>query len=220
MTKYVLTRPTLILLYGFPGSGKTFFARQLCDELQAAHVQDDRIRHELFEEPRRDKQENEIVEHLMGYMMEEFLNAGVSVVYDTNALRFAQRRQLRDIARKSKAQSMLIWVQIDLESAFIRVAKRDRRRSDDKYATPMDRTTFESIAGKMQNPAQTEDYVVISGKHTFKTQRHMVMKKLTEAGLISPDLKDERVVKPGLVNLVPSRPSGRVDNSRRNIIIR
>lgn len=220
MTKYVLTRPTLILLYGFPGSGKTFFARQLCDELQAAHVQDDRIRHELFESPDYSKHENEIVDHLMKYMMEEFLSAGVSVVFDTNALRLGQRRQLRDIARKSKAQSIMIWLQIDLESAFARVATRDRRKSDNKYAKPLDRTTFDKIAGTMQNPGPTEEYVVISGKHNFKTQSHMVLKKLIEAGLITPDLNDERVVKPGLVNLVPSRPSGRVDTSRRNIIIR
>ena len=94
MSKLSLTKPTLILLYGFPGSGKTFFARQLCEDLQAAHVQGDRIRSELFEEPRYDRHENEIVSHLTEYMAEEFLNAGISVVYDVNAARIGQRTRM------------------------------------------------------------------------------------------------------------------------------
>lgn len=208
------------MLYGYPGSGKTFFARQLCEHLNAAHVQGDRIRFELFEEPRFDKQENDIVSHLMNYMTEEFLNAGISVVYDINADRLSERRALRDMARKAKAQPVLIWFQIDTESAFSRVVKRDRRKSDDKYAHPIDRSTFDSLIGRMQNPTQTEDYIVISGKHNFQTQRGAVLKKLYDSGLISTDMATSKVVKPGLVNLVPTPVAGRVDNSRRNIMIR
>jgi predicted kinase len=220
MSKLHLTRPTLIMLYGFPGSGKSFFGRQLADDIGAAHVQGDRIRYELFEQPRYDRQENEIITHLMDYMSEEFLRSGISVVYDTNAARLGQRRNLRDMVRKIKGQHVLIWLQIDVESAFTRVVKRDRRKADDRYAMPLDRTTFEQIIGQMQNPTQTEDYIVISGKHTFQTQRSAVMKRLYDLGLVSADSASSRMVKPELVNLVPQPSRGRVDISRRNIIIR
>lgn len=220
MSKLTLNKPTLILLYGFPGAGKTFFARQLCDDIHAAHVQGDRIRDELFENPRRDKQEDEIIEHLMQYMTEEFLSAGISVVYDMNAARVSQRRLLRDLARKTNAASSLIWLQIDIESAFARSAKRDKRRIDDKYAVKLDRTSFESVVGRMQNPVPTEDFMVISGKHTYQTQRSSVIKKLYDLGLINPDQASSRVVKPGLVNLIPNKLAGRVDEARRNIMIR
>jgi predicted kinase len=220
MAKVLPTRPLLIMLYGFPGSGKTYFARQLSENLQAAHVQGDRIRAELFETPRHDKQEDAIISQLMNYMTEEFLNAGVSVIYDVNAVRGSQRHALRDMARRAHAQPLLVWVQIDLESAFTRGMKRDRRRTDDKYAAPLDRTTFESIAGHMQNPGNTEEYVVISGKHLFSTQFSAVVKRLRELGLIGLDDANNRVVKPGMVNLVPNPAAGRVDLSRRNIIVR
>lgn len=220
MAKITPVKPLFIQLYGFPGSGKTYFARQLCDHLQAAHVQGDRIRFELFENPRYDKQENDVIAQLMDYMTEEFLNAGISVVYDTNAMRLSQRHNLREMARKAHAQPLLIWLQVDPESAYARTTQRDRRRSDDKYAAPMDRATFDSIAGYMQNPQNTEDYVVISGKHVFKTQYSAVMKRLHELNLISSSEVVSQVAKPGMVNLIPNPSAGRVDMTRRNIMIR
>lgn len=218
MLKTVPTKPLLVMLYGYPGSGKTYFARQLCEQLQAAHIQGDRIRSELFDEPRYDKEENTVVTHLMDYMVEEFLNAGMSVVYDVNALRFAQRHELRGIARRHKAEPLLVWLQVDVESAFLRASKRDRRHIDDKYTTPIDREKFTTIASGMQNPRPVEDYTVVSGKHVFNTQFSTVIKKLHAMGLVNADQMASKVAKPGLVNLVPQ--AGRVDMSRRNIVIR
>lgn len=220
MAKIVPVKPLLVQMYGYPGSGKTYFARQLCEHIQAAHVQGDRIRYELFDNPRYDKQENDVIIQLMDYMTEEFLNAGISVVYDTNAMRITQRHALRETARKAHAQPLLVWLQIDVDSAFSRTTTRDRRRSDDKYAAPMDRTTFDNLAGYMQNPQNTEDYIVISGKHVFKTQYSAVMKRLHELNLISSNEIVSQVAKPGMVNLIPNPTAGRVDMTRRNIMIR
>ena len=220
MAKLQLSQPTMFLLFGFPGAGKTYFARQLCEELQAAHVQGDRIRYELFDKPRYDRQEDEIVAHLMDYMSEEFLQAGISVVYDVNAMRGRHRRKLRELANRNKAQTVLVWFQIDIESAYDRVAKRDRRKIDDKYSMPLDRTTFESVIGSMQNPATLEDYMVVSGKRTFHTQRSAVIKKLYDMGLLQADQTIAGIAKPNLVNLIPNPGGGRVDPSRRNITIR
>jgi predicted kinase len=219
MSKIALSKPTLIMLYGFPGSGKTHFARQFSEYIHAAHVQGDRIRYELFEKPQYDKQENEVVSHLMEYMAEEFLHAGISVIFDINAVRLSQRRALRDMARKAHAAHALIWLQIDPESAFMRASTRDRRKSDDKYAMPIDRTIFDRQITNMQNP-RDEDYVVISGKHTFNSQRNTAIKKLYEFGLVDSASLTSSVVKPGLVNLVPNPLGGRVDPTRRNIVIR
>ncbi len=127
MAKIIPTKPLLVFLYGFPGSGKTYLARQLCETIQSAHVQDDRIRTELFERPSFNKQENHVVNSLMAYMTSEFLSAGVSVVFDMNAMRAKQRVALRNLAIKSRVESVLIWLQIDTETAYGRASKRDRR---------------------------------------------------------------------------------------------
>ncbi len=217
MGKLDTNKPVLIMLYGFPGSGKTHFATELSKAMNAAHVQGDRIRFELFEKPRYDKQEDTIVAHLMEYMAEEFLNAGVNVIFDTNAIRLVQRRALREITRKAKGQTLLVWLQIDQESAMARLAGRDRRRNDDKYARPYTKEAFKLLVGSMQKPQQ-EDYVVVSGKHTFPMQRNALVKKLYDLGVISTNTAVTNVAKPGLVNLVPT--AGRVDMQRRSVIIR
>lgn len=220
MSKIVLSKPTLFLLYGFPGSGKTYFATQLTDTIQAAHLNGDRIRYELFESPRYDRQENEVVLQLMTYMAEEFLKMGTSVIFDMNAYRFSQRRLLRDLARKLKAISILVWFQIDPDYAFARIMKRDRRKNVDKFSRPFDRATFDQIAAVMQNPSMEEEYVVLSGKHAFNSQRSAIIRKLHELKLIDMANTQSNLVKPGLVNLIPSTGAGRVDEARRNIVIR
>jgi predicted kinase len=218
MAKIYPNKPFLLLFYGYPGAGKTYFARQFCENVQAAHVQSDRIRAELFEEARYDKQENDIVNQLMNYMTEEFLSAGLSVAYDVNAMRKAQRKQLYELAYKCRANPMLVWFQMDQETAFTRNVKRDRRRADDKYAGQWDRTTFDDIVAHMQNPGPGEEYIVISGKHLFNMQQSAVVNKMRSKGILAPDDASQKVVKPGLVNLVPNQ--GRFDATRRNISIR
>lgn len=217
MAKIELIKPTLIMLYGFPGAGKTYLANHLRETIKSAHVNADKIRFQLFEQPRYDRAENEIVDQLMEYMTSEFLDAGVSVIFDTNAIKKNQRRILRDISRKKKAEHLLIWLQIDADTAFARVSQRDRRKSEDKVTQPLDKVAFNQICSKMQNPGFDEDYVVLSGKHSYEMHRTAIIKRLYDLKLLRAEGVTRNVAKPGLINLVPlSQPL----DSRRNINIR
>lgn len=215
--KIVPNKPFIILLYGFPGAGKTTFARELASEVNAAHLQQDRLSHELY--GKNDETTEAHARNAMNYMSREFLRAGVSVIYDTDVHRMAERRQLRDEARKAKVTPILIWLQIDPETAYLRGTKRDRRKSEDQYVKTYTLDTYEEVLRRMQNP-ENEDYVVISGKHTFHTQRAAVLKKFYELGVMTPTQLSQNIAKPGLVNLVPQQMGGRADLSRRNINIR
>lgn len=220
--KISTNKPLLILLYGFPGGGKTYFARQLSENLKTAHVHGDRIRFELFDQPQYDRQENSIINQLMQYMTEEFLSAGINVIYDANAMRKSQRAALREMARKKGAKTVVVWFQLDADTAFERTQKRDRRKADDRFAAEYTHDLFRRYISHMQHPEATEDYVVVSGRHTYPSQQTSFFKKLMQLGYIDTQSAHDKVVKPGLVNLVP-RPNinaGRVDMSRRNINIR
>ncbi len=216
--KIIPNKPFIIFLYGFPGSGKTAFARQLAEELTAAHLQQDRLSQELYSEnsARTEKPSR----NALNYMTREFLRSGVSVIYDANVYRVAERRALRDAARQVKATPVQIWLQIDPESAFLRTQKRDRRKSDDHFAKDYTPESYEATLHRMQNP-ENEDYVVISGKHTYQTQRAAVFKKFYELGILTPSqLSKATPAKPEMVNLVPQnvvRTNGEI--TRRNINI-
>jgi predicted kinase len=203
-----------------PGSGKTFFARQFCTQVAAAHLQADRIRSELFEKPAFTKEEDHVITSLMGYMTSEFLHAGISVVFDADVMRLNQRRALRNLAIKKHAQTVLLWIQIDPDSAYHRASKRDRRKQDDQYAQDMEPASFRTVLSTMQNPDLTENYLVLSGKHVFSTQKNAVLRYLTEKRLLTIHSTSPHMSKPGLVNIVPNPAAGRVDMTRRNISIR
>lgn len=216
--KIIPSKPFIVFLYGFPGSGKSFFARQLSESVKVAHLQQDRLNHELYGE--NSEQADKMSRNAMNFMTREFLRAGVSVIYDSNVPRLAERRILRDAARQAKAIPVLIWLQIDPESAYHRTQQRDRRKSDDHYARPYNPQEFEAAISRMQNP-ENEDYIVISGKHTFQTQKTSVFKKFYELGIFNPAQLSKNIAKPELVNLVPQGGmGGRTDISRRNIQIR
>lgn len=206
----------IIFLYGYPGAGKTAFARQLAEDMNLAHLQQDKLAQELYGE--NNEKTYKAARSAMNYMSREFLRTGASVVFDTEVYRVAERRALREAVRKAKAIPVLVWLQIDPETAYNRGQKRDRRMTDNHYAKKYSPSEFKAVMERMQNP-DNEDYVVISGKHTFNTQKAAVYKKFYDLGILNPAQLSQNTVKPGLINLVPQNNS-RGDVARRNINIR
>jgi predicted kinase len=219
MQKQVIVRPVVILTYGFPGSGKSYFGRQFADEVSIAYISSDYLRHEFFENPTYSNKENSIINHLTVYMLENFLKAGVSVIYDCANDKLNARKMVSTIAKANKAESIIVWLQIDVESCFSRIVNRDHRKIDDKYSEKLDRSSFDNRIVKMQNPGESENFVVMSGKHVFSTQKRALYKKMLENNLLDQSYALNNVAKPELINLVPNSMNGRVDNNRRNINI-
>lgn len=220
MIKPKLSKPTVLLLFGLPGSGKSFFSRQASETLNIPHISSDRIRYELFEKPSFSKEEQSIVQNIMLIMLEDYLKLGLSAIFDISINRLQDRRTMRDIIRKNNAQSVLIWLQADSETCFNRAKIRDRRKADDKYSHEITQGQFDEIEKTMQNP-QNEDAIVISGKYLFDSQKQSLLRRLKEMQLLLDSDLNGSVAKPELVNLVShaQMSAGRVDPSRRNVII-
>lgn len=220
MFKTKFKQPVLIYLYGIPGCGKTLLSHHLANELGMVVVSADRLRYELFEDPRHDKTETQIISQLMHYITEEFLKTGISVVYDMSVSRAADRKELRELAKKNHAKDLMVWLQIDLETAWARSKTRDKHKAEDKYAHTLTAEQFKQYVRYMQNPVN-EPYVVVSGKHQFGNHKSVIYRRLFEMNVLNTDDVQHKVAKPELVNLVSraQAQAGRVDYSRRSISI-
>lgn len=207
------------MFYGYPGAGKSYVARQLTEILPVVQISADRLRSEIFERPSFSPAEERIIAQLMEYMAGEFLRNGMSVAYDGNTYKRGQRMHVRNLAHQHKATSLLIWLQMDSDSAFSRTQRRDRRTHDDRFSAEHTEASFQHIASGMQNP-KDEYYMVISGKHPFMTQKSAIINRLYKEGLVDSSSLRDSVTKPGLVNIIPGTRQGRVDMGRRNISIR
>jgi predicted kinase len=221
MQKNKLSKQLLVMLYGLPGSGKSFFSRQTSELLNIPIISSDRIRYELFEKPTYSKEEQQIVFNLMTMMLEEYARSGMSAIFDVSLNRMADRKVLREFAKKQGFATLLVWIQADAETCYARAKHRDGRKADDKYSSDITRDLFDTVEKQMQ-PPQNEDAIVMSGKHLYESQKNVFLRKLRELQILSSDeTTASGVPMPGLVNLVSTAQmhAGRVDAQRRNVSI-
>jgi len=173
MLKTKLTRPAVIMLLGLPGSGKSYTSTHIADLLGMALVSEDKIRESLIEEPTYSKDEQAVVMQMMVMMTEQYLSLGIPVMFDAGLNKSAERKNLREISRKFKADTLLIWLQVDQETARLR-SKLSKKNSASSSEKPFD-ITLENF----QAP-HNEDYIVVSGKHVFDSQKQIIIRKLRE----------------------------------------
>src|SRR3989344_8433456 len=117
-------KPILFTTLGFPGSGKTYFARRFAKDIVAFHLSSDIVRNQLFPKPRFTSKENRMVFGMMDYIAEELRRCGVSVVCDANFNKRAYRKRLRRIAKKCGARYLLLRFQTPIATALKRLGYR------------------------------------------------------------------------------------------------
>lgn len=208
------------MLVGLPGAGKSFFARQFSEMFGAPLVSTDRLRFELFPKPGFTTNEYELVRDLANIQITELLKTKTSIVIDGPCNAKTERQNLALLAKKAGYNCLTIWVQTDGPTAKFRATKRSPRRTDDKHSPSLTNEQFTSLA-KLFTPPTTEDYIVISGKHAYRTQATMVLRRLTapratEAeNAYKRDVQEERRSAP----IATKQPSREAHQPRRSVLI-
>lgn len=172
-------KPILLATLGFPGSGKTFFARRFAKEYHIFHLNSDRVRLEIFPKPKYNQKENDAVFRAMDFIAEELLSLGVSVLYDANSTKRAYRRRFQQTAKHYKADFLLLWFQTSVDDALRRVEKRKKLKSEflKKYHLPLRQSVFFRLRNAIEEP-QKEPFVTIDGMQSYKEQKNTVLKAL------------------------------------------
>jgi len=179
MKQLQLPAPTVLITMGLPGAGKSFFARQFAETYSLPLVALDKIRFELFNEPTYTPSEQDIIGRVANYMTNELLKSRRTFVIDgTHANTKAHRAAIQKQAREYGVKVLVVWLQVDEPTAKLRSLKRNSKKQDDKFNKSLSEATFEAWK-KQLTPPTGENYVVVSGKHTFPAQLKTVTRKLT-----------------------------------------
>lgn len=149
-------------MLGYPGAGKTSVAEKIAEKTGAVHLNSDWFRLHMYKKPTFSQEEHDSLYGNLDYLCELILSTGKSVIYDANLNRYQHRQEKYDIAKKTGAETKLIFVKTDKETArrraTIEADKNPRHRPYGNMKMP----TFERLVSEIELPKPSEPTINIS----------------------------------------------------------
>ena len=100
--------PSLVILCGLPGTGKSYFARELAHRAPFVWLSSDRTRKLLVDRPSYSRREHRRVFSAMHVLTKGYLRDGYSVVFDATNLNENVRRPLYESADEAGVEPLII----------------------------------------------------------------------------------------------------------------
>jgi predicted kinase len=116
--------PTLIVVSGLPGTGKSYFSSQLAERLPFLILESDALRKSLFSTPSYSRQENSRLFQASHILIQRLLTRGTPIILDATNLSERHREQLYNIADRLGARLILVWVEAPPEVVQERLRAR------------------------------------------------------------------------------------------------
>lgn len=161
-------KQTLFIMLGYPGSGKSYFARKLAQRIGAVRISQDSIRKNTFEKPREHMNPEDDIKllRIMNSLTYDSLAASNSVIYDANVEKYADRASVYAIASKLGVHTCLIWVKTPLSV----VLKRNGPVHEDKEFERAYKQMVNDYEQRQDKPKNDEPTIIIDGEETFEKQ--------------------------------------------------
>ncbi len=158
-----MSKPTLFLMAGYPGAGKTTIASIISELTGAAHLSSDSLRIEMFPQPMFSPAEHTQLYNALNTQTKALLQAGKSVIYDANLNRYEHRQEKYDICQEIGATPQLIWVTTPKQLAKERATHESRNQLIPQHETK--ESMFERIADIIEPPKKNESPIFIDGSN-------------------------------------------------------
>lgn len=167
--RMLTAKPTLTVLFGLPGVGKTYIARRLAARIGAFHLLSDSIRKQLlgipvgqhrFDGYGRGIYNPEISRQTYAEMYrraETLLRAGHNVILDATFLHEDSRKQCREIARRTQVPVLFVLASCPEKT----VQQRLRRRAQAYSFSDADLSVYRNMKARFHPPNSGRDLVRI-----------------------------------------------------------
>ncbi len=170
-------KPNLIMLVGLPGSGKTFFGQRFAKEYNIPFININQLRYSLTDQPKYDKAENQRLTATSINLLNQLFRTKQSILFEANLNARVSRKAYAKLAVKNGYNPLIIWVKGSQEESKYRSLVKNPQKPKDFIISEQ---LFDKLATQFTPPNKTEPTIVISGKHAFKNQYKMVLKKLAQ----------------------------------------
>ncbi|HUC90363.1 MAG TPA: ATP-binding protein [Patescibacteria group bacterium] len=157
-----MDRPTLYLMVGYPGSGKTTISKIIHQQTGAVHIWADHERNKMFVHPKHDHDENIKLYAELNIKTRQLLHEGKSVIFDTNFNFYKDRKKLRIIAAKEGAQTVVVWVTTSIDVSRSRATEQSHNKETRVWGN-MPLEHFERISCNLQPPLEGERPIKFDG---------------------------------------------------------
>jgi predicted kinase len=105
-----VVRPSLIMVSGLPGTGKSHFCRKLAERTPLVILESDYLRKVLFGSPCHDRVENACLFDSIHKLVTELLKKGITLALDATNLGEHHRESLYHIAEQTGAKLIVVRV--------------------------------------------------------------------------------------------------------------
>ncbi|HRO47550.1 AAA family ATPase [Agriterribacter sp.] len=114
----------IVIVFGLPGSGKSYFASRLAKVINANHINSDRVRQEIFKKRAYSDQEKKAVYDTMLEQMQESVRQKKNVVLDAT---FHKKDIRKMFVEEMKDKGGISFIEIQADENIIRERLKNPR---------------------------------------------------------------------------------------------
>lgn len=155
-----LSQPRAILVFGAPASGKTTFCEKFSQQFRAPYYNLTEIEEDLGIDRKK-----------VLFILDLIAKTGQNVIIEGELNTEADREEIKYLLKEEGYNPSLIWIQTDVNT--IKTRLKNRLKSVAKAKEEYDRKISE-----LEAPSESENPIVLSGKHTFGTQLSHTLSQL------------------------------------------
>jgi predicted kinase len=156
-----MKKPTIHLIHGFIGFGKTTFAKKLEKEVNAIRFTHDEWLHHFYgpEDSKDFYEKSDKIHSFMEKMEDKLLKLGQSVIIDSGAWSKKGRNKIRQKAKKFGANFILYSIDCPIETALKRTVYRTKDTPKDSMH--ISKKVFQELLKKFEPLEKDEKHILI-----------------------------------------------------------